>query len=93
MRYVINFQVKFYEKPSNISRKKRATYTITDQEVHDNNLNNIEDVYNWFIIFFNNNPCDLFINNKDIKNVLDLDLFKLKIGRITDSKTGDYKTF
>ena len=93
MRYLINFQVQFYKTPSVNIVNKRSTYTVSDKEQVYHNLKDIDSVYEWFEIFFNANPCELFVDYLDIKKDIDINLSRLKIGRITDSKTGKYKTY
>ena len=90
MKYLINFQVLVtFVDGSNYSL--RSTYTTLEKECEDNNLKSFKDVGNWFYDFFKNNSLDNFVNiakfNKKISKA------DLKVGRITNSLSGEYETF
>ena len=89
MRYIINFQIKI---ACNDCKNKiiRSSYTILEKEVRDNDLSSIKKVEKWFKDLFNKKTLDYFIDTSKIGVILNLDM---KIGRITNSITGKYKTF
>ena len=85
MRYIINFQVKI--KDDEIIR---SSYTILEKESEKYNLLNIAEVEDWFKSFFKQSPLDHFIDTTKISNKINLDM---KIGRITNAISGEYKIF
>ena len=89
MRYVINFQVKIkdYETSNEIIR---SSYTILEKDSEKYNLLNIYKVEDWFKKFFKQSPLDYFIDTTKISNTKNFDM---KIGRITNAISGEYKTF
>tara|TARA_B100001248_G_C27168891_1_gene357002 strand:- start:357 stop:626 length:270 start_codon:yes stop_codon:yes gene_type:complete len=89
MRYIINFQVKI--KDDGISYETiRSSYTISEKDSENYNLTNINKVEDWFNKFFKQTPLDHFIDTTKITNVSNFDM---KIGRITNAISGEYKTF
>ena len=70
---------------------KRSTYTIPQKEAEQYMIKDMKEVYNWFKLFFKNNSLDLFIDSDEIEekksNIV------LKIGRITNSDTGEFLTY
>ena len=89
MRYIINFQIKI-TCDDNKNKIIRSSYTILEKEVRDNDLSSIKKVENWFKELFNEKPLDYFIDTSKLGVTLSLDM---KIGRITNSISGKYKTF
>ena len=90
MRYIINFQVKITNDQV-VDEIVRSSYSILENEVKKNNLSNFINVENWFKNIFKEKPLDYFIDTSKLKNkkgTLDM-----KIGRITNSSSGEYKTF
>ena len=89
MRYVINFQVKIkdYETSNEIIR---SSYTILEKDSEKNNLLDITKVESWFKDFFKQTPLDHFIDTTKISNTSNFDM---KIGRITNAISGEYKTY
>ena len=89
MRYVINFQVKIkdYETSNEIIR---SSYTILEKDSEKYNLLDITEVESWFKNFFKQTPLDHFIDTTKISNISNFDM---KIGRITNAISGEYKTF
>ena len=85
MRYIINFQVKI-----NGDETIRSSYTILEKDSEKQNLLNITKVEYWFKDFFKQNPLDHFIDTTKISNTKNYDM---KIGRITNALSGEYKTF
>ena len=85
MRYIINFQVKI--KDDEIIR---SSYTILEKDSEKYNLLNINKVEGWFNNFFKQTPLDFFI---DTAKISDAKNFEMKIGRITNAISGEYKTF
>ena len=89
MRYIINFQVKI--KDNEISNEViRSSYTILEKDSEKYNLININKVEDWFKDFFKQTPLDHFI---DTAKILKKTHFEMKIGRITNATSGEYKTF
>ena len=89
MRYIINFQVKILN-PQNNTDVIRSSYTVVEKETEKNNLYNFTKVESWFNELFKKEPLDYFINTSKFNNNNN---FEMKIGRITDSISGKYKTF
>ena len=89
MRYIINFQVKI--KGDEVSDKIiRSSYTILEKDSEKYNLLNINKVEDWFKKFFKQSPLDYFIDTTKVSNTKNFDM---KIGRITNAISGEYKTF
>ena len=89
MRYIINFQVKI--KGDGASDEIiRSSYTILEKDSEKYNLLNIYKVEDWFKKFFKQSPLDYFIDTTKISNTKNFDM---KIGRITNAISGEYKTF
>ena len=89
MRYIINFQIKI--KDDGISNETiRSSYTILEKDSEKYNLLNINNVEDWFKNFFKQTPLDHFIDTTKISNTTNFDM---KIGRITNAISGEYKTF
>ena len=89
MRYIINFQVKI--KGDEVSDKIiRSSYTILEKDSEKYNLLSISKVEDWFKKFFKQSPLDYFIDTTKISNTKNFDM---KIGRITNAISGEYKTF
>ena len=89
MRYIINFQVKIKDDGV-FNEAIRSSYTISEKESEKYNLLNISKVEGWFNQFFKQTPLDHFIDTTKISNATNLDM---KIGRITNAISGEYKTF
>ncbi len=89
MRYIINFQIKI--KDDGISYETiRSSYTISEKDSEKYNLLDIAKVEDWFKNFFKQNSLDHFIDTTKISNTKNFDM---KIGRITNAISGEYKTF
>ena len=89
MKYLINFQVEVTLKSGKIN-KIRSTFTLVEKEIQDILENDFASIKNWFIEYFYKNDLDIFINTAEINEE---DTVKLKVGRITNSISGQYKTF
>ena len=89
MRYIINFQIKIYENNTS-NEVVRSSYTILEKDSEKYDLVNITQVENWFKKFFSQTPLDHFIDTTKISEKQNLDM---KIGRITNAISGEYKTF
>ena len=89
MRYIINFQVKIKDNETS-NEIIRSSYTILEKDSEKNNLLDITKVESWFKDFFKQTPLDHFI---DTTKVLNAKNFDMKIGRITNAISGEYKTF
>ena len=85
MRYIINFQVKIED-----NKIIRSSYTILEKDSEKYNLLDITKVESWFKNFFKQTPLDHFIDTKKIANTANFDM---KIGRITNAISGEYKTY
>ena len=89
MRYIINFQIKI--KDDEISNGTiRSSYTISEKDSEKYNLLNFNNVEDWFKSFFKQTPLDHFIDTAKISKKTH---FEMKIGRITNATSGEYKTF
>ena len=89
MRYIINFQIKIqYDGISN--ETIRSSYTILEKVSEKYDLLNINTVEDWFKNFFKQTPLDHFIDTAKISKKTHFDM---KIGRITNATSGEYKTF
>ena len=89
MRYIINFQIKI--KDDGISNQTiRSSYTISEKDSEKYNLININNVEDWFKSFFKQTPLDHFIDTTKISKKKS---FNMKVGRITNALSGEYKTF
>ena len=89
MRYIINFQIKIKDDRTS-NQSVRSSYTISEKDSEKYNLLNINKVEDWFKKFFKQSPLDYFIDTTKITNVSNFDM---KIGRITNAISGEYKTF
>ena len=89
MRYIINFQVKIKNNETS-NEIIRSSYTILEKDSEKYNLLDITKVEDWFKDFFKQSPLEHFIDTKKISNISDFDM---KIGRITNAISGEYKTF
>ena len=89
MRYIINFQVKIKDNESS-NEIIRSSYTILEKDSEKYNLLDISEVEDWFKNFFKQSPLDHFIDTTKISNTTNFDM---KIGRITNAISGEYKTF
>ncbi len=89
MRYIINFQVKIKDNETS-NEIIRSSYTILEKDSEKNNLLDITKVEGWFKDFFKQTPLDHFIDTTKISNTSNFDM---KIGRITNAISGEYKTF
>ena len=89
MRYIINFQVIIKDDGTS-NQTIRSSYTISEKESEKYNLLNINNVEDWFKIFFKQTPLDHFIDITKISNAKNFDM---KIGRITNAISGEYKIF
>ena len=89
MRYIINFQIKIYENKTS-NEVIRSSYTILEKDSEKYDLVNITQVEHWFKKFFSQTPLDHFIDTTKISEKQNLDM---KIGRITNAISGEYKTF
>ena len=89
MRYIINFQVKIEDNETS-DEVIRSSYTILEKDSEKYNLLNINKVEDWFKKFFKQSPLDYFIDTTKISNTKNFDM---KIGRITNAISGEYKTF
>ena len=89
MRYIINFQIIISGSmiPDDIVR---SSYTILEKDSEKYNLSNITKVEYWFKEFFKSKPLDHFIDANKISKKTSVDM---KVGRITNSISGEYKTY
>ena len=89
MKYLINFQVEVTLKSGKMN-KIRSTFTLVEKEIQGILENDFASIKNWFIEYFYKNDLDIFINATEVNEE---DTVKLKVGRITNSISGQYKTF
>ena len=89
MKYLVNFQIELTTK----FRKKikfRCTHTIFESEVEKKLLHNFDTIKDWFVGYFNEEPLDNFIDVPELDKEYTVEM---KVGRITNSIDGKYKTF
>ncbi len=89
MRYIINFQIKIIDDESS-NEIIRSSYTILEKDSEKYELLDIIKVEDWFKKFFKQTPLDHFIDTTKISKKTNFDM---KIGRITNALSGEYKTF
>ena len=89
MRYIINFQIKLKDDET-YNEIIRSSYTILEKDSQKYKLSDITDVEDWFKSFFKKTPLDHFIDTAKISKKTH---FEMKIGRITNATSGEYKTF
>ena len=89
MRYIINFQIKIKDAKI-FNGTIRSSYTISERDSEEYNLLNINKVEDWFNKYFKQTPLDHFIDTAKISKKTH---FEMKIGRITNATSGEYKTF
>ena len=89
MRYIINFQVKIKTEGKS-NETIRSSFTISEKDIEKYNLINVNKVEDWFNNFFKQTPLDHFIDTTKVSKAIDFDM---KIGRITNAISGEYKTF
>mgnify|MGYP000635260400 CR=1 FL=1 len=89
MRYIVNFQIKVTDDKT-YNKVIRSSYTILEKDSEKYNLLDIAKVEDWFKNFFKQTPLDHFIDTAKISNIT---RFEMKIGRITNATSGEYKTF
>ena len=89
MRYIINFQIKIKDDRTS-NQSIRSSYTISEKDSEKYNLLNMNNVEDWFTSFFKQTPLDHFIDTEKISKKIH---FEMKIGRITNATSGEYKTF
>ena len=90
MKYMINFQIVVFLKNS---KKKlfRTSYTIIEEEINNNKLNNFDDINRWFNKFFHACSLDKFLATSDFED--EITKGELKVGRITNALSGKYQTY
>ena len=90
MKYMINFQIVVFFKSS----KKdlfRTSYTVLEEEVNNNKLDSFDVIYSWFNKFFHTSSLDSFIDASVFEE--EITKVELKVGRITNSLSGEYQTY
>ncbi len=89
MKYLVNFQVKLAKKDGK-KELYRSTYTILESEIKKDLEDKFDNIRDWFIEYFYNSPLEQFI---DLSNINEDYTVNIKVGRITNSINGKYKTF
>ena len=89
MKYLVNFQIEIILKDGE-NKKYRTTYTILEKQLKKNLIDNFDKIYDWFVEYFYKNSLEAFIDAKEINKEYTV---KVKVGRITNSINGKYKTF
>ena len=89
MKYLVNFQIELTLDDGK-KQNHRSTYTILESETKKNFADNFNLIKDWFINYFDNSPLDKFI---DISKINKEYTVHVKVGRITNSINGKYKTF
>jgi hypothetical protein len=90
MKYMINFQIVVFFKGS----KKdlfRTSYTVLEEEINHNKLDSFDAINAWFNQFFHASSLDNFIDTSAFKG--EITKVELKVGRITNSLSGEYQTY
>ena len=88
MKYLVNFQIELTTISKKI--KFRCTHTILERELEKKLLHNFDTIKDWFVGYFNEEPLDNFI---DVPKLDKEYTVQMKVGRITNSIDGKYKTF
>ncbi|MBV68976.1 MAG: hypothetical protein CMJ08_04145 [Pelagibacterales bacterium] len=89
MKYLVNFQIELAIKYSK-KIKFRCTHTILESEVEKKLLQNFDTIKDWFVEYFREKPLDNFIDVPKLDREYNVEM---KVGRITNSIDGKYKTF
>ena len=89
MRFIINFQIKIDDDIA-ADEIIRSSYTILEKDCQKYKLSDITKVEDWFKSFFKKTPLDHFIDTTKLSKNTNFDM---KIGRITNAISGEYKTF
>ena len=89
MRYIVNFQIKITGDKT-YNKVIRSSYTILEKDSEKYKLSNFKKVENWFKNFYKITPLDHFIDTTNISKEQNLDM---KIGRITNSISGEYSKY
>ncbi len=89
MKYLVNFQVEITLKEGR-KDKVRSTFTIIEKDIEKIPENDFDMIKNWFIKYFHENDLEEFIDVSKINKEYNV---KIKVGRITNSIDGKYKTF
>jgi hypothetical protein len=89
MKYLVNFQIELIIKNGR-KKKFRSTHTILENEVEKNLLQNFDKIKDWFVEYFHKKPLENFI---DVPKFNEEYTVQVKVGRITNSINGKYKTF
>ena len=90
MKYMINFQIVVFFK----GYKKdifRTSYTVLEEEINNNKLDSFDVINAWFNKFFHACSLDNFIDTSAFKE--EITKVELKVGRITNSLSGEYQTY
>ena len=90
MKYMINFQIKVFFKNSN-KELFRTSYTVLEEEINHNKLDSFDDINAWFNKFFHACSLDNFIDTSVFEE--EITKVELKVGRITNSLSGEYQTY
>ena len=89
MKYLVNFQIELAIKYSK-KIKFRCNHTILESEVEKKLLQNFDTIKDWFVEYFREKPLDNFIDVPKLDREYNVEM---KVGRITNSIDGKYKTF
>ena len=89
MKYLINFQIELTIKGEK-KKNFRTTHTIFESEIEKNLVDNFDKIKSWFTEYFYKNSLDNFIDFSEKNKEYTVNI---KVGRITNSINGKYKTF
>lgn len=89
MKYLVNFQIELTLDDGK-KQNHRSTYTILESETKKNFNDNFNLIKDWFVNYFDNSSLNEFI---DVSNINKEYTVHVKVGRITNSINGKYKTF
>ena len=89
MKYLVNFQIELTLK-NGTKKRFRSTHTILENEIEKNLVDNFDMLRKWFIEYFHKNSLEEFIDDSKFSDEYTAEV---KVGRITNSINGKYKTF
>ena len=69
----------------------RTSYTVLEEEINHNKLDSFDAINAWFSQFFHASSLDNFIDTSAFKE--EITKVELKVGRITNSLSGEYQTY
>ncbi len=89
MKYLVNFQIELSFKDGK-NQSYRSTHTILENEIDKTLVDNFNVLKDWFVKYFYNSSLEDFIELPKVNKKYTV---QVKVGRITNSINGKYKTF